>query len=214
MVMVSTSESSQCRAVAVPCAWKARRRGCEGDRRGGSVVLQRPVQHMRARRSRRVHSPPQRIQDIPNHAAPLPDLRACLGRAKKGSRLLVEVCDERGVGCGARERGGSFIEQARGLEGRNGRNGSGDRLARRSWRAMAQLQLQPRAWSRGGVEVHWHGSTVRGVQERSRLQSCQVGRYPGVTRTHAHLLADHVVGESACEACRIWDSDEQLLGAL
>jgi len=39
MVMVRTMESSQCRAVAVPWAWNARRRGCEGASRGGSVVL-------------------------------------------------------------------------------------------------------------------------------------------------------------------------------
>jgi hypothetical protein len=71
MVIVSTSESSQCRAVAVPCAWKARRRGCAGDNRGGSVVLQSSVQHMRiAMGAAGVDSPPQRIQDIPNHAAP------------------------------------------------------------------------------------------------------------------------------------------------
>jgi hypothetical protein len=44
--MVRTRDRSQCLAVAVPCAWKARRRGCEGDSRGGSVVLQSPVQRM------------------------------------------------------------------------------------------------------------------------------------------------------------------------
>jgi hypothetical protein len=40
MVIVSTMESSQCRAVAVPWAWNARRMGCEVDSRGGSVVLE------------------------------------------------------------------------------------------------------------------------------------------------------------------------------
>lgn len=37
--MVRRMESSQCRAVAAPWAWKARRMGWEGDSRGGSVVL-------------------------------------------------------------------------------------------------------------------------------------------------------------------------------
>jgi hypothetical protein len=39
MMMVTTSDSSQCCAVAVPWAWKARRIGCEGESLGGSVVL-------------------------------------------------------------------------------------------------------------------------------------------------------------------------------
>jgi hypothetical protein len=39
MLMVRTSDSSQCCAVAVPWAWKARRIGCEGESLGGSVVL-------------------------------------------------------------------------------------------------------------------------------------------------------------------------------
>jgi hypothetical protein len=37
--MVRTSDNSQCCAVAVPWAWKARRMGCEGESLGGSVVL-------------------------------------------------------------------------------------------------------------------------------------------------------------------------------
>jgi len=40
MVMVTPMERSQWRAAAVPCAWKARRMGCEAARRGGSVVLE------------------------------------------------------------------------------------------------------------------------------------------------------------------------------
>jgi hypothetical protein len=204
MVMVSTSESSQCCAVAVPWAWKARRRGCAGESRGGSVVLQRPVQHMRSRRRGRMHSPPQRVQDVPNHAAPLPDLRACLVRAKKGPRRAVEVCDGRGVDCAARERGvrpsGAFMEQAR-ARGQEQPQRRGDGLARRSgrWRSF-ECGGRVRARTEAALRCIIAGPSV--ASKRGAVQSRQVSRYPGVTRTHAPLLADHSAGESACALCR------------
>jgi hypothetical protein len=118
MVMVSTSDSSQCRAVAVPCAWKARRRGCEGDNRGGSVVLQCPAQHVHSRWRRKDSTHPlkgYKIYQIMRRRGPC--LRACLDLGEKGPRLQVEVCGGRGVDCGAREwgerSGGSFICRSR-----------------------------------------------------------------------------------------------------
>lgn len=39
-MIVTPMERSEWRAAAVPCAWKARRMGCEACRRGGSVVLE------------------------------------------------------------------------------------------------------------------------------------------------------------------------------
>lgn len=78
MLMVRTSDSSQCRAVAVPWAWKARRMGCEGESLGGSVVLLLlswlPL-CTRGLRVLRVRScayslgdlPSQRIKEIPDH---------------------------------------------------------------------------------------------------------------------------------------------------
>jgi hypothetical protein len=204
MVMVSTSESSQCRAVAAPCAWKARRRGCAGESRGGSVVLQRPVQHLWSRRRGRMHSPPQRVQDVPNHAAPLPDLRACLVRGKKGPRWPVEVCDGRGVDCGARERGvrpsGAFMEQAR-ARGQEQPQRSSDRLARRGGR-WRRVECGCGSGREREAALRCIIARPSVASKRGAVQSRQVGRYPGVTRTHAPLLADHSAGESACELCR------------
>jgi hypothetical protein len=73
-------DSSQWWAAAVPWAVKARRMGCEGSRRGGSVVLrsghssQLGVCWGEEGRGLRVaaaqHSPTQRVKEVPDHSAP------------------------------------------------------------------------------------------------------------------------------------------------
>jgi hypothetical protein len=105
MVMVRTRDSSQCRAVAVPCAWKPRRRGCEGDSRGGSVVLQSLAQQL-SRLNVELLSYPRngyrRYQIIQRH---VPVFRACPEPERREPQLQLIVCDGRGVDRGRKERG-------------------------------------------------------------------------------------------------------------
>lgn len=175
--MVRTSESSQCRAVAVPCAWKARRSGCEVDSRGGSVV---------ALIGYRIYQIMQRR---------VPFFRACPELEGKEPQLRREVCDALDVESDGQERGvrsgGSFICRGQARAEEQHEEGA-SRLARKGrcrW-AMAQVHSRRRVRSSDGFEVH--SSSVRGVQEtgnlwfaprqRGRSGSRNHPRYPSVTR--------------------------------
>lgn len=137
MVMVRTRDRSQCRAVAVPWAWKALRRGCEGDSRGGSVVLQLLVQRMSSLGTELLSYPRNGYRRYQIIQRRVPVFRACPELEKMEPRLQLKVCDVLDVDCGGKERGkrpgGSFIC-------RSGREGSG---------ATGRCRLISEAWWAG-----------------------------------------------------------------
>lgn len=108
MEMVRTRESSQCRAVAVPCAWKARLRGCDFDSCGGSVVLQCPDQRWHRATDARgtVHTLAVGIGGTKSFGAVLPFFQGMprTGRVQ-GRSFSLEVCDALDVGGGLVKRG-------------------------------------------------------------------------------------------------------------
>lgn len=222
MVMVRTSESSQCCAVAVPCAWKALRMGCVGDSRGGSVVLQRWVQHMQS--LGRLRAPLTRVKGIEGTksfgAVDPPSGHArnwkvrCRGLSctfatfsTYSTRIVVEGSGERGMRPHSSEgrRGGLRAGAAK---------RSDVRLAttdRRRWWAMvaAWMQERERIRSKDSVaEVHcW---SHRGVQETSNsLCAKQHGRYPGATGPmHLGQCIAHLWRGQVRDAPRAANSDD------